>query len=243
MNRIKNVFSVQGIGIAVLLALLLAGILSGTASSEQRVEQAVRQNFVAAGLLSNLQLQGEKMRRYEKEMFIYVAVADKRAGYVKEFDEAYTKLLAQSDRMLAPSGKAFSDEERKQIAAWKNAAIFYTGEFTRLARQADGAQAQLSSLSPEQRGTLTVEYNNAIKEGKDRFRELLSGAEKMRVAKEAQSQEIAGELDAIFRNLRLGVLLGGLFVIGCVLLALRRKEKPLQPQFGRAASAPVSALR
>lgn len=243
MNRIKNVFSVQGIGIAVLLALLLAGILSGTASSEQRVEQAMRQNFVAAGLLSNLQLQGEKMRRYEKEMFIYVAVADKRAGYVKEFDEAYTKLLAQSDRMLAPSGKAFSDEERKQIAAWKNAAIFYTGEFTRLARQADGAQAQLSSLLPEQRGTLTVEYNNAIKEGKDRFRELLSGAEKMRVAKEAQSQEIAGELDAIFRNLRLGVLLGGLFVIGCVLLALRRKEKPLQPQFGRAASAPVSALR
>lgn len=243
MNRIKNFFSVQGIGIAVLLALLLAGILSGTASSEQRVEQAVRQNFVAAGLLSNLQLQGEKMRRYEKEMFIYVAVADKRAGYVKEFDEAYTKLLTQSDRMLAPSSKAFSDEERKQIAAWKNAAIFYTGEFTRLARQADGAQAQLSSLSPEQRGALTVEYNNAIKEGKDRFRELLSGAEKMRVAKEAQSQEIAGELDAIFRNLRVGVLLGGLFVIGCVLFALRRKEEPQQPQFGRAASAPVSAVR
>ncbi len=240
MNKVKNFFSAQGVGISVLLAVLLGGILSATSASELRVEHAVRENFVAAGLLSNLQLQGEKMRRYEKEMFIYAAVADKRAGYVKEYNEAYTKLLALTDRMLAPSGTAFSDEERKQIAAWKNAANFYASEFTRLASRADAAQAQLATLPPEQRGALTVEYNEAIKAGKDRFRELLNGSDKMRAAKEAESQTIAGELHAIFSNLRMGVLFGGLFVVGCVLFALRRKDVPRSRQ---RAATPVSALR
>jgi hypothetical protein len=185
----------------------------------------VRENFVAAGLLAGVQIEGEKLRRYEKEMFIYVTNAGKRGGYVKEFDGAYTKLLNLLDTTLMPSGKVFSDEERTQILGWKNAAVFYANEFNSLGRKADIEFQQASTA--EQRAAATVEYNNAIKAGKDRFRELLAGADKMRAAKEQSAQEIASDIDAVFSSLRTGVVLGGMLLIGMVLVTLRRRDTAL----------------
>lgn len=215
----KTFLSRSSIGIAILVAAMVAGVLWGCALTQSGVERAVRQNFAAAGLLSRLQVEGEKMRRYEKEMFIYVADSGKRAGYLKEFDGAYTKMLTLLDTMLLPSGSTFNDEERQQILAWKQAAVFYAGEFASLGRKAQAIQT--SSLTMEQRVGLTLEYNDAIKAGKDRFRELLGGTDKMRTAKEDAAQQIASDIDATFLRLRAGVLVGGLLVIGLVLLALR----------------------
>lgn len=215
----KTFLSRSSIGIAILVAAMVAGVLWGCALTQSGVERAVRQNFAAAGLLSRLQVEGEKMRRYEKEMFIYVADSGKRAGYLKEFDTAYTKMLTLLDTMLLPSGSTFTDEERQQVLAWKQAAVFYAGEFASLGRKAQAIQT--NTLTAEQRVGLTVEYNDAIKAGKDRFRELLGGTDKMRTAKEDAAQQIASEIDATFLRLRAGVLVGGLLVIGLVLLALR----------------------
>lgn len=215
----KHLFNKGAVGISLLVALMVAAVMWGSGVTEAGVERAVRQNFVAAGMLSRLQVEGEKMRRYEKEMFIYVSEAGKRNGYVKEHDAAYGRLLTLLDGMLLPSGSYFSDEERKQILAWKEAAVFYANEMAVLARRAESMQAQ--NLAPEQRVSLTVQFNDAIKVGKDRFRELLVGTEKMRTAKEESAQQIAVVIDATFQRLRIGVLLGGLLVIGLVLAALR----------------------
>ena len=133
----KHLLSRQGVGIALLVATMVVGVLWGSAITERGVERAVRENSTAAGLLSRLQVEGEKMRRYEKEMFIYVAVPDKRNGYVKEFDTAYTRLLGLSNDMLAPSSKAFTNAERGEIAKWKLAATFYGAEFNKLAQRDD----------------------------------------------------------------------------------------------------------
>lgn len=205
--------------IALLVASMVAGVLWGCAVTQSGVERAVRQNFVAAGLLSRLQVEGEKMRRYEKEMFIYVSDTAKREGYVKEFDAAYTKMLTLLDTMLQPSGPYFTDEERADLQRWKAAALFYAAEFSNLSVKASAQP--LSALAPEQRVGLTVEYNNAIKAGKDRFRELLGGTEKMRVAKEEAAQRIASDIDSTFFRLRAGVLGAGLLVIALVLLMQR----------------------
>lgn len=207
------------VAIALLVALMVVGVLWGSAATQAGVERAVRQNFVSAGLLSRLQVEGEKMRRYEKEMFIYVADPAKREGYVKEYDAAYGKMLTLLDGMLLPSSPYFTDEERAEVLRWKEAALFYAGEFAALSRKA--ATLQPATLSMEQRVGLTVEYNNAIKAGKDRFRELLGGTDKMRVAKEEAAQRIAADIDATFFKLRAGVLAGGLLAIGLVLLMLR----------------------
>lgn len=217
-------FDRAGLGISLLIAVLVGAFMWGAVQTERRTEQAVRQNFTAASLLSKLQVEAEKLRRYEKEMFIYVAVADKRTGYVKEFDTTYDKMLVLLDTMLVPSGKAFNDEERVEMLKWKQAAAFYGNEFALLARKADAAVS--AAATPEQRAALTVQFNTAIGPGKDRVRELLNGTAKMRTAKEESSAAIASELDAIFNRLQLGALIGGLLVIAIVLLALRSRSVP-----------------
>lgn len=151
----KGFLNKEGLSVAVLVIALVLGVIWGTGHTENGVERAVRQNFVAAGLLSRLQVEAEKLRRYEKEMFIYVANPERRANYVKEFDASYTKMLPLLDTMLAPSGTAFTEEERKQIMEWKNAAIFYSGEFYGLGRKAEGVS--LAQLSNDQRLGLTTE--------------------------------------------------------------------------------------
>lgn len=231
MNRFLTGAS---IGIAVLVALLVTGFLWGTAITEQGVEQAIRRNFTAAGKLSQLQVAGEKMRRFEKEMFIYVAMPDKRAGYVKEFDAAYSRLLELMDEALAPSGTAFTDAERRDLLRWKEAASFYAGEFNGLARRA--ADLSTGSMTAEQRAALTIDFNDRIKAGKDRFRDLLNGTEKLREAKEARAQQIAAELQPIFSRLRMGTLVGGLALVGAVLMILRSQTRV------RRDASPAAAL-
>ena len=217
---LKNLLSKSGVGIALLVAALVAGVLWGSAQTQSGVERAVRHNFVAAGMLSKLQVEGEKMRRYEKEMFIYVADAPRRNGYMKEHDAAYTRMLALLGGMLLPSSPYFNDAERRQILGWKEAAVFYAGEMALLARKAEGSSTL--ALTPEQRVGLTVQYNDAIRAGKDRFRELLGGTDKLRLAKEESAQQIAADIEATFLKLRTGVLVGGLALVAAVLLALRR---------------------
>lgn len=219
--------------VAALVGLLVALFLWGTALTETGVEQAIRRNFTAAAKLSQIQVAGEKMRRFEKEMFIYVAVPDKRAGYAKEFDAAYSKLLEMLDDALAPSGVAFDDAERAELLKWKNATTFYANEFGALVRRA--GELPLASMTQEQRATLSVDFNERIKAGKDRFRDLLAGTEKMRLAKEARSQQIAGELQPIFSRLRLGTMLGGLLLVAVVLVLLRRQARGVESGVLRAA--------
>jgi hypothetical protein len=204
-----------------LVAVMAAGTLWGVSATQRRVEQAVGQNVAAASMLSRLQVEGEKMRRYEKELFIYVAVPDKRAGYAKEFDTSYTRLLNLSNEMLAPSGAAFTDAERAEILKWKEAATFYGGEFTKLAQRAQ--TINLASLTTEQRLGLTVAYNDDIKAGKDRFRELLTGTDAMRQAKEKRSLALGDEMHGIFSQLRIGVLVGGLLAAAFAIAAIRSK--------------------
>lgn len=60
----KNFLNKEGLSVAVLVTGLVLGVLWCTAQTEIGVERAVRQNFIAAGLLSRLQVEAEKMRRW-----------------------------------------------------------------------------------------------------------------------------------------------------------------------------------
>lgn len=216
--------------VVAVVAAMAAGTLWGVSATESRVDQAVGQNVAAASMLSRLQVEGEKMRRYEKELFIYVAVPDKRDGYAKEFDGAYTRLLALTNDMLAPSGSAFTDAERTDIAKWKQAATFYGGEFANLVRRAQGTNT--ATLTNEQRLGLSVAYNEDIKAGKDRFRELLSGTDTMRQAKEKRSLALGEEMRSIFTQLRVGVLVGGLVALAFLISTIRSHGQRAEPAAG-----------
>ncbi len=176
-------------------------------TARELVGQAVRHNFSAVGLLSRIQVEGERMRRYEKEMFIYAAQADARAKYTKEFDGAYTKLIALNNEAAALGHKGFTDEDRAEMAKWLEATAFYANEFRRLTASAESPSADSTAL--------TLALNNGIKAGKDRFRVLLDGASAMREKKEQQAIAINDTIDHVFdRELLLMMLIGGTIVLG-----------------------------
>jgi hypothetical protein len=177
-----------------VMTALVVTVSTANQSVKNDVEQAVRYNFSAAGLLAKLQVQAERMRRYEKEMFIYAAVPDKRAKYAKDFDDAYTKLLDLQNQALASQHRGFSDADREAVKKWAAASSFYANEFRKVSTSAETA-------APETKNELTLKLNNEIGPGKDRFREVLDGAAAMREAKEKASMEIGTAIGNSFQQL------------------------------------------
>jgi hypothetical protein len=121
--------------------------------------------------------------------------------------------------MLAPSSLIFTEGEKVEILKWKDAAIFYGKEFNLLARKSQ--QDLAAKTTPEQKGSMTIQYNEAIKAGKDRFKELLLGTEKMRSDKETESLAIASKLDSLFDKFRISLLVSGLLLSFFILISTR----------------------
>lgn len=218
----KRFLTLGAIVMALVMAVLALAITTANRAVERNVEQAVRYNFAAAGLLSRIQVQAERMRRYEKEMFIYASVADKRAKYVKDYDDAYAKLLDLLNQAMASQHKGFTHEERQAITKWSDAAAFYGSEFRKVTAAAESAAAAGNA------GDLTLRLNNDIGPGKDRFRELLEGASKLREAKEKSSLDINQQIDSDFARLN-AIVIGStlaLALAGFFVFARRRPQAP-----------------
>jgi hypothetical protein len=182
MNRM---FNSQTVFALVMAIVLVAGVGFANQTAERKVTQVASHNVSATSLLARIQIQAEKMRRYEKEMFIYAATPDKRAKYVKEFNDATVKLMDLQNDAAAAGHKGFTDADRAEVLKWKEATAFYSTEFTKVVGKAE-------TSAPD--ANLTVSLNTDIGPGKDRFREVLDGASKMREAKEKLSTQIGGDI-------------------------------------------------
>jgi HAMP domain-containing protein len=209
-----------GVGVVVLFVVLQSVITwwSSWRTSEQ-VKTAINHNFAAVLILSDVVIEAQKLRRYEKEMFIYAAVKDKREGYVKEWEAAYKVMLDKLINSAADARKnLFTPEETQEMKNWLDAAQFYEREFR---KTIDTARAQ--EAAPP--ASLTIDLNNAIGPGKDRFRVLLNGALKMREAKEKDSVEIMSQINTAFaaqNTLALLLAIAGLAVGALMVRAVMR---------------------
>ena len=116
--------------------------------------------------LAGLSAAAQKIRRYEKEYFIYVQNPGKRANYAGEFADAndeiegYLKLL---QGIYSAHGRL---GELAKLQAWQDATRIYAGGFERIADAVEGGQI-----------TGVLEANAAIQEYKNEFRVVLSGTE------------------------------------------------------------------
>jgi methyl-accepting chemotaxis protein len=214
MNSIRSKIF-WGVGAVVLFVLLQSAAMwwYGSRVGDQ-VKTAINQNFAAASLLSDVIIEAQKLRRYEKEMFIYAAVKDKREGYVKEWDGAYRGMVETLINSAADARKGlFSEAETQEMKSWLDAAQFYEREFRKTADFARGQEAAPPA-------SLTIDLNTAIGPGKDRFRTLLSGAQKMREAKEKSSKEIASQIESGFRTQSIVALVLTLlgFAVGALMI-------------------------
>ena len=237
----KRWFNPRTLGVALLMGGTVACVGLTNQYVERRVEQAVRHNFVAAGLLAKMQVQAERMRRFEKEMFIYAATPDKQAKYANEFDDAHAKLLQLQNAAASQQNKAFDDADRVRMSKWMDATTFYAHEFGKAV--ATAKTAQQSPLTADQRAELTLRLNNDIGAGKDRFRELLDGSASMREAKEAASLEIGHEIGAVLRHVWMALAgLAALVTLGAGVLSGRSAHGRIAGG-GLARGAPAAGVR
>lgn len=186
----KRLFNTQTLFAIVMAIVLVAVVGFANQAAKRKVAQVATHNVSATSLLARIQVQAEKMRRYEKEMFIYAATPDKRAKYIKDFNDATVKLMDLQNDAAAAGHKGFTDADRAEVLKWKEATAFYTTEFTKVAGKAETSVPDAN---------LTVTLNTDIGPGKDRFREVLDGASKMREAKEKLSTQIGADIDRGFQ--------------------------------------------
>lgn len=115
--------------------------------------------------LSGLSTSAQKIRRYEKEYFIYVGDPEKRQKYAGEFSEARAEINQYVSRLKTIYTSSNKKDALKALSQWEDAIRYYSDGFEVLNQRV---------ISGEINGVL--EANKAIQEYKNRFRIVLSGS-------------------------------------------------------------------
>lgn len=148
------------------------------------VQQIIREHDIS-NQLSGLAQAAQKIRRYEKEYFIYVQNEERRTEYF----EAFQKTRQEINRFIGLLKRKYSvaNQGRQQelIAEWAEATEFYAAGFERVHERV---------LNGEITGV--IEANAAIKDAKNRFRIVLSGS---RDAIDQQLRRAKSEADEVYQ--------------------------------------------
>ncbi|MBK7003370.1 MAG: HAMP domain-containing protein [Rhodoferax sp.] len=239
----------KGVMLIVLFFLVQAALV-GYIIYEARstVVENTRSNTVASSQLERLAVLAQQIRRYEKEYFIYTAIPQKRAGYEREWRDAFSKIETMLESMKTDRDGAFDARDIEQITAWGNAASFYASEMLNIivtvnertvavtsdretraygalaSRPGEGqhASAAVSATAPLAAYT-AIELNEMIKPGKERFSdELVKGVEAMVALKSDGTLALAREAELKFTQVLVGMVSSAVAGIAIALLLSQR---------------------
>ena len=153
--------------IAILLLTLSIGTLWLARSFSDDALDLINRAVNTGTELSALAVDAQKIRRYEKEYFIYVQDIKSRTKYLEEFDTAAHRITETITRMINNRAGNYSTSEVERFRQWQQAADFYFAEFRNINLAVSRGQLADSVLA-----------NAAIKAGKDRFAVVLEQVSK-----------------------------------------------------------------
>jgi HAMP domain-containing protein len=162
---------------------------------------------------SFLSTEVQKMRRFEKEYFIYVENPDKRRAYDADVRKASNALTQALMGMIANRDRRYSDAEVATLKKWLDDLSFYTQQFIGVVNKVENGDLK---------GTVTA--NAAIGPGKDRLKGLIDGSAK--AGAERQKAAVA-DARALTENRKLAAFAFAVssalaIVVGLVSLVLLR---------------------
>ena len=152
-------------------------------TSEALVTQAINKDFNASIAISRIAIEGNKLRRYEKEFFVYADNPEKRAKYHQEWRGSYNKLKTELDDAVSNKSGVWSRIDTQEVQTWVDAHRSYGAGFEEVVAQVEAGEIQ---------GTLAA--NAAIQDAKNKFRVLLSGAAKGGATKLAGAEVTAVQI-------------------------------------------------
>ena len=109
----------------------------------------------------------QKMRRFEKEYFIYVNSPDKRRGYDADVRKSATAIGEYLTRMALNRDHRYTPAEIETFKGWERDLDFYTAEFIALVQKVENGEISTTAVA-----------NAAIGPGKDRLKALVEGSAK-----------------------------------------------------------------
>lgn len=153
---------------AIMALLIIAHLFLYFTSHEREhhlIEEVVKE-FQVSQTLATLSVTSQAIRRYEKEYFIYLNDVEKRNGYWEEWSEARIKISQIMEQLNEQIIRGDISSGTIQIKEWSDALAFYSENFSDIHRRVTN-------------GTITdsIRANQAIQEGKNRFKVLLDGAQ------------------------------------------------------------------
>ncbi len=239
----------RGVMLIVLFFLVQAGFV-GYIIYEARstVVENTRKNTVASSQLERLAVLSQQIRRYEKEYFIYTAIPEKRAGYEREWRDAFSKIETVLASMKTDRDGAFDARDIEQITAWGSAASFYAAEMLNIivtvnertvavasdretrafgalaSRSGEGQHASAAAPVAAPLAAYTaIELNEMIKPGKERFsNELVKGVEAMVALKTDDTLALAREAEMKFTQVLVGMISSAIAGVAVALLLSQR---------------------
>ncbi len=181
----------SGFALIIIFLLIQGGITFFYASkSNQLVNQAIDSSFQQSQFVSQLSIDGQKLRRYEKEYFIYVNTERKREKYFDEWSAAKDSLYNRLTAVINDNSGSWSLYDRNEMEVWKKSLIAYSDGFNAVNRKvkSGGLRDPISA-------------NAAIRDAKNEFRTYLGGTDKMGKEKLAEAKNFAKEIDGDFNML------------------------------------------
>ncbi|BCE02397.1 hypothetical protein [Marinicellulosiphila megalodicopiae] len=150
--------------LSLMIILLLSVSLFSSFKTQVSTTQLIHDHEVSRGFTA-VAINAQAIRRYEKEYFIYLD-HEKREKYWNEWSETKNKISAILDDLeknLPMCGQAALVPE---VQRWREALDFYASEFTKLNQQVIAGNI-----------STTLGANDAVQDGKNRFKELLDGVD------------------------------------------------------------------
>ena len=180
MLSVRNKLTIVFALLIVILFAQFGLVYHFSGKSALLIEETIDANN-ASNAVGRLAIEGQKLRRYEKEYFIYVDNPKKREKYSSEWHESYAKLKEELALLLSHQSN-WSESDKAKADTWDDSLNAYARGFHQVEAAVAGGILE---------GTLDA--NQAIQDAKNKFRVFLKGTaaevdSKLRQARRASTQ-------------------------------------------------------
>ncbi|WP_457674998.1 HAMP domain-containing protein [Thiolapillus sp.] len=218
---LRNKLAFSFLAIGILFAVQVFITIQSNNHLAELVEEAVDKNQMAIADLNNLNTELQKLRRYEKEYFIYIGDAIKKRHYEYEWKTSFQAVNDMLERMLENRSELFSEADRKMFQQWQKAVDFYGAEFARIIDHYKDMRL-FGEKAEQARAMHSVDANSMIADGKNRLSEVIKGISAMSAQRTEYSHHIIEEMEETFNIVKwVSVASSVLTVIIAIFLVIR----------------------
>jgi CHASE3 domain sensor protein len=179
------------------------------------VSQAIEKNYQALTGINALSNDIQKLRRYEKEYFIYIDDVMKKGQYARQWQATFEHAQARLDGMIENASGIYQGEDTARFSTWRDALQFYGTAFSAILERYK--MPVLRNVADAPAESTSIQANAEIHAGKSQLGKALEDAAKMGQTKTQESLAVAGEVKRSFQQVK---MLSLALTAGAIILAL-----------------------